>query len=697
MSKKKVCIIESDVKYVDLLTESLGKWDVEILVTGDGGNGIKMISQDPPDLIVLAIELPSISGYSVCKKVKRKSELSRIPLIITSSTATPETFEQHKKLKTRAEGYLHKPFSAEAVQEMVLQVSDFGETAEKSLAEELFDDILVEESGELNFDNIVMGPGDNEPSELNFDDIIAEEVNEVSEGLSFDDIMVDDIMVDDIMVEEIDEVSEGLSFDDIIVEEVEVEDDDGVEELTFDDIIVDSSDDSSYSDSEPEIPYSDEFMLEEGDEEDEVLDVNVLDSSVLESSAIELVIKDDFSSLDSIELGTESGFEILDEPNKAGDEMDFDELGSNDFSEDEIDNLLNSSLSLSEEQFSEPEPINEEEEFVRMDSADAIVSLGEELRIAEEQLEERDAELGKQSELLTEKDAQILSLRRELHSREKDLLDFKEKMVSKESEALSFSQKIAEFSRYKDKFIREIRNLRSQVEVRDRKIKELVTLLRNNRENLREQKINFEKLSLEKQDLQISLDSKEEILVSTKNELDGAHNNIKQKSAEIDHLQKNLKKVTKENVQSNVEFKATKKEMEADLEQRDQTISELHIQNEKDSQAALELMETELEKQKSELTNKHEKILQSVKDEFGRIVDEYDGDLKRIIEERDLLNNDVTQLKATLDTTENELQETRKQLNTSEQIQDQLAKTIEEVGNTLLPALDLIKSSPNEV
>src|SRR5688572_1613902 len=52
-----------------------------------------------------------MSGYSICNKLKKDNDLKGIPLIITSKEATPETFAQHKKLKTRAEDYLIKPFS----------------------------------------------------------------------------------------------------------------------------------------------------------------------------------------------------------------------------------------------------------------------------------------------------------------------------------------------------------------------------------------------------------------------------------------------------------------------------------------------------------------------------------------------------------------------------------------------------------
>jgi CheY-like chemotaxis protein len=62
-----------------------------------------------PVMIVVSVE-PRKVGYAVCNKLKRSPELSHIPLILTSAEETPQTFEQHKKLKSRADDYLLKPF-----------------------------------------------------------------------------------------------------------------------------------------------------------------------------------------------------------------------------------------------------------------------------------------------------------------------------------------------------------------------------------------------------------------------------------------------------------------------------------------------------------------------------------------------------------------------------------------------------------
>src|SRR5690606_40302503 len=80
-------------------------------VADDGEQGMKMAERQRADLTLLSIELPRMNGFSVCNKLKRNAALKDVPLITMSSDSTDETFEQHKRLRTRAEDYLHTPIS----------------------------------------------------------------------------------------------------------------------------------------------------------------------------------------------------------------------------------------------------------------------------------------------------------------------------------------------------------------------------------------------------------------------------------------------------------------------------------------------------------------------------------------------------------------------------------------------------------
>src|SRR5262245_33478031 len=108
-----VLIIDADEGFGSQLAHALRALRVEVTTTGDGKLGLDMARLNMPSAIVLCVELPRMSGYSVCAKLKKDEALKGVPVIITSSEATPETFEQHRKLKSRAEEYLKKPFAPE--------------------------------------------------------------------------------------------------------------------------------------------------------------------------------------------------------------------------------------------------------------------------------------------------------------------------------------------------------------------------------------------------------------------------------------------------------------------------------------------------------------------------------------------------------------------------------------------------------
>src|SRR6266436_3530478 len=107
----KVLVFESDAAFAGELRNELGKLGCATSVVDDGNLGLQQAASDRPDLILLSIELPRMNGFSVCNKLKKDPSLKDVPLIIMSSESSDETFEQHRKLRTRAEDYVHKPIA----------------------------------------------------------------------------------------------------------------------------------------------------------------------------------------------------------------------------------------------------------------------------------------------------------------------------------------------------------------------------------------------------------------------------------------------------------------------------------------------------------------------------------------------------------------------------------------------------------
>jgi CheY-like chemotaxis protein len=116
---KTILLIENDAPFAEEMSGALEAMGYQVRVTGDGKEGLDLARDLRPDAIVLCVELPRLSGYSICNKLKKDEALRAIPLVLTSSEATDEVFEDHRKLKVRAEEYLIKPYVSAALLEKV--------------------------------------------------------------------------------------------------------------------------------------------------------------------------------------------------------------------------------------------------------------------------------------------------------------------------------------------------------------------------------------------------------------------------------------------------------------------------------------------------------------------------------------------------------------------------------------------------
>ncbi len=125
-----VLIIDADEEFAGSLKSTLEAHGADVQTTGDGRAGLDMARTQMPQAIVVCVELPRMSGYSICAKLKKDATLKSVTLVITSAEATQETFEHHKKLKNRAEEYLRKPFEPTTLVDVLRPYMELSEEAD---------------------------------------------------------------------------------------------------------------------------------------------------------------------------------------------------------------------------------------------------------------------------------------------------------------------------------------------------------------------------------------------------------------------------------------------------------------------------------------------------------------------------------------------------------------------------------------
>jgi two-component system phosphate regulon response regulator PhoB len=112
MSKKLqplVLIIEDEEAVASVMRYNLEKEGYTVMLSGDGAEGLDMIKQYKPDVVLLDRVLPSLSGIDICRIVRDTPEVSGVPIIIIS--AHGDEVDKIFGLDRGADDYLPKPFS----------------------------------------------------------------------------------------------------------------------------------------------------------------------------------------------------------------------------------------------------------------------------------------------------------------------------------------------------------------------------------------------------------------------------------------------------------------------------------------------------------------------------------------------------------------------------------------------------------
>ncbi len=91
---------ESDIR--DAVTELLAEEGYRVLKAGDGAEALKKARAFHPDVVLLDLMMPGMSGWEFCAERKGDPELSRIPVIVLSALGRVQGID--------ASGYLEKPF-----------------------------------------------------------------------------------------------------------------------------------------------------------------------------------------------------------------------------------------------------------------------------------------------------------------------------------------------------------------------------------------------------------------------------------------------------------------------------------------------------------------------------------------------------------------------------------------------------------
>jgi DNA-binding response OmpR family regulator len=106
--KYRILIVDDESRILFFLSTKLKELGFDVIAAGDGKTALEKLNSEEPDLVVLDVIMPGISGFEVLKELRR---YSAIPVIILS--ARDEPIDKIKGLSLGADDYLQKPFNVD--------------------------------------------------------------------------------------------------------------------------------------------------------------------------------------------------------------------------------------------------------------------------------------------------------------------------------------------------------------------------------------------------------------------------------------------------------------------------------------------------------------------------------------------------------------------------------------------------------
>ncbi len=181
-TKTRILVVEDEEAIRLGLEENLAYAGYDVLTAADGPTALETALQERPDLILLDIMLPGLSGFEVCRQLRDK----RIGMPVIMLTARGDEFDKLHGFEMGADDYVTKPFSIDELMARVKAVLARGRVQSTGPRSYEFDDVIMD----LDSRTLAKGGNDVTMTRTEFD-LLAYFLENEGKALSRDRVMND--------------------------------------------------------------------------------------------------------------------------------------------------------------------------------------------------------------------------------------------------------------------------------------------------------------------------------------------------------------------------------------------------------------------------------------------------------------------------------------------------------------------------
>ena len=110
--KAKILLVDDDADFVDSTRTVLESKPYEVVVAGNGDEGLRKAREENPDLILLDIIMPVENGFTAAEQLKKDPQLAKIPVLMLtsySSKGAETSIPRSRGYELEADDYIDKP------------------------------------------------------------------------------------------------------------------------------------------------------------------------------------------------------------------------------------------------------------------------------------------------------------------------------------------------------------------------------------------------------------------------------------------------------------------------------------------------------------------------------------------------------------------------------------------------------------
>lgn len=128
-NRRRVLVVDDELDIAELIKHTLERsGDIEVELAASGDAALKAATEQPPDLVVLDLNLPVLSGLEVCRILRQRAATATVPIIML--TARTSEGDRITGLDSGADDYVTKPFSVRELAARVRAALRRGRAAE---------------------------------------------------------------------------------------------------------------------------------------------------------------------------------------------------------------------------------------------------------------------------------------------------------------------------------------------------------------------------------------------------------------------------------------------------------------------------------------------------------------------------------------------------------------------------------------